>query len=430
VPRTELVREAERDLEIFSLLVVPLNVPARLDTAVLRMEAARLLRVPRFKLEVFRQKGSTFLLRFEEKHERDSGLRLGFLEFGYFRFCLMPWTHHVCASSVSRLLYHVRLCIEGVPAHLRHAGALVNLFSPSTFIDDEVCKMEKPEDEECARVWLWTSTPDDIAITGTLLAEEPVVLPVEHFADAGAHLVEPGMPYGALRVDAAQALDYDVIIHVDRVIDYTPLPDSPQHRSMDSDTSGLPDEELEEEWPVKHSFVWRLGEPDRRPVPERRRVPVHERLGGRGRDRSPPRGGGTRGAGPAGRGYMQMPPSGMHDVPGLLDRGGGGGVVGGGGCRHGGGGRQFQRRNSGSAFDRLGRVPACVPLGNVFDRLEGTRRSGGVFEGSGGQTAAAIDNGGVLGLARRPARLSGRRTVLLLATGCGGPRVMLRVSSS
>jgi hypothetical protein len=53
-----------------------------------------------------------------------------------------------------------------------------------------------------------------------------------------------------------------------------------------------------------------------------------------------------------------------------------------------------------------------------------------VFEGSGGQTAAAIDNGGVLGLARRPARLSGRRTVLLLATGCGGPRVMLRVSSS
>jgi hypothetical protein len=131
-------------------------------------------------------------------------------------------------------------------------------------------------------VWLWTSDPDDIAITGTLLAEEPKVLPEEHYADGGAHLVE----LGTRRLGPAGTLDYDVIIHVDRVVDYTPLPDSPSHKSMASDASGLPDEELEEEWPVMHRYVWRLGVPDRRPLPVRRRVSVYNRLGGR--DRSPP----------------------------------------------------------------------------------------------------------------------------------------------
>jgi hypothetical protein len=50
VPRSELVRQAERDLELFSLLAVPLNAHARLETTAFRAEAARLLRLPVFKL--------------------------------------------------------------------------------------------------------------------------------------------------------------------------------------------------------------------------------------------------------------------------------------------------------------------------------------------------------------------------------------------
>jgi hypothetical protein len=111
------------------------------------------------------------------------------------------------------------------------------------------------------------------------MAEEPVVLTEEHYADGGANLLEMEMPTSALRLGPAETLDYEVIIHIDRVIDYSPLPDSPSHKSMTSDTCGIPDDELEEEWPVKHRFTWRLGEPDRRPAPARRRVPVHERLG-------------------------------------------------------------------------------------------------------------------------------------------------------
>jgi hypothetical protein len=222
--------------------------------------------------------------------------------------------------------------------------------------------MEKPE-EECVRLWLWASDPDDIAISGTLLSEEPVVLPEEHFADGGAHLLELGMPLGAMRLGPLQTMDYDVLIHVDRVLDYSPLPDSPEHRSMDSDISGIPDDELEEEWPEKLRFVWRLGVPDRRPSPERR-VLVHERLGGRGRDRSPRRGGG-----PGGRGYHQTPPSGRHDLPPSFFRGsssGGGGSDNRQGC---GGGRQYHNLSRGNVFDRLGGGRPCIPMGSVFDRL-------------------------------------------------------------
>jgi hypothetical protein len=223
VARTDEGRHLEWRLKLLGLLTVSINAPARLDLAAFRYEAAMQLRLPRFKMEVSRMAGSTFLLHFEEQHERNAGLQLSFLEFGVFRFRFMPWTRQVSSSSVPTLLYRVHLCIEGVPAHLRHLGALVSLFPQATDIDDQMCDPEKPE-EECARLWLWIAAPNDIAITGTLQAEEPVVLPKDHYADGGAHLVELGMPMGAMRLGAMETLDYAVILHVDRVLDFSALP--------------------------------------------------------------------------------------------------------------------------------------------------------------------------------------------------------------
>lgn len=146
-----------------------------------------------------------------------------------------------------------------------------------------------------------------------------------------------GMPMCSMRFDQAEALDYEVIVHVDRVIDFTPLPASPSHQSFTSDTSGLPGDEADEsEWPVSHPFMWRLGVPDDRHELERR-APVFERLGRRGRDRSPPRGG------PSG-GLQLFPFCGVHDFAGPL--GGRPAGSGQGGGIRGGGGNHFRRRGA------------------------------------------------------------------------------------
>ncbi|CAN6229270.1 unnamed protein product [Urochloa humidicola] len=220
--------------------------------------------------------------------------RQGKIQISHVRLQLLPWKRQVGArAELFKFYYHVRLCIEGVPVHARHPEVVASLFPRPSFVDDLECDMEKAKEEECYRLWIWTSDPAAIATTGTLHVEEPVVLPQEGYADS---LVELGMPMGALRWEPAKAMDYEVIIHIDRVLDYSPLPSAHPRRSVDSPISGVPDEELESNWPVRHPLPWSLGVPDGVGRTEHR-VSVHDRLGGRGCDRSPPRGGGSSGLG-------------------------------------------------------------------------------------------------------------------------------------
>lgn len=100
-----------------------------------------------------------------------------------------------------------------------------------------------------------------------------------------------------VRPGATALHDNEVITHVDRVLDFTLPPHSPSWESYESETSGIPDDSVEDECSVRHNFSWQLGVADRRHSP--RRASVHERLGDRCRDRSPP------GGGAEGRGKMQ-----------------------------------------------------------------------------------------------------------------------------
>jgi hypothetical protein len=106
------------------------------------------------------------------------------------------------------------------------------------------------------------------------------------------------------RQEAAQLMRYPVILHLDRVLDYSDPPGSPSKMRVDSAVSGMP--VGVEAWPVKHPFVWRLGVSDG--GGSRRRAAARDRLGGRPRDGSPPHGGGAGGFGDGS--YFQMPPPG------------------------------------------------------------------------------------------------------------------------
>ncbi|CAN6241913.1 unnamed protein product [Urochloa humidicola] len=307
VRRTAAIRGEERALEIIALLAVQVDAGVRLDSARIRAEAAHQLQVPVGDLGVSRVSPACFLLRFDGQHQRNSAYRLGKLTIGHVRLQLLPWKRQVGArAELFKFFYHVRLCIEGVPVHARQLEVVASLLPRQSFVDDLVCDLEKAEEEECYRLWIWTSDPAAIATTGTLHIQEPFPPPAEMYADS---MEEPGMP--TFR--------------------------SPR-RSYDSPISGIPDEELEESWPGSHPFPWSLGVPDgvSRQSPAPRRISVHDRLGGRGRDRSPPRGGGS-----SGLGLRQVPPSGPHDVGAML-RGQGGNYFHGGSSRH--GGAYYQRR--------------------------------------------------------------------------------------
>ncbi|CAN6200643.1 unnamed protein product [Urochloa humidicola] len=253
VPRSDDIRRIERELEIFSLIAVQLDARTRLDTARVHHEAVRQLRVPHHELGVSRMSVATFLLKFGGQQQRNAHLR-GTLRIAHVTLKLLPWARQVSAKDVpSKFNYRVRVCIEGVPEHARFPEAITGLFKPPAFIDDLDCDMIKPEEEECLRLWLWTSDPDGIATAGTLQMEEPVTLPEQGYAES---LAELGMPWGAMRNGPAETLDYDVLIQVDKVLDYSPPSRSTVRRSIVSPISGHPDESLEEEWLVKFPFRW------------------------------------------------------------------------------------------------------------------------------------------------------------------------------
>lgn len=138
-------------------------------------------------------------------------------------------------------------------------------------------------------VWLWTDDPTGIAKSGTLQIEEPITVSEEYFI----HLGDMGSPYQ--RSNEAELLKYDVLIHIDQVQDFSTSP-----------TNGLPSVELEEEWPVCYRHYWVLGVRDGE-IAEPRRRSVHDRLGGRRRDDSPP------GDGQGGARRTQFPPPSLHD---------------------------------------------------------------------------------------------------------------------
>jgi hypothetical protein len=310
LPRSAAVREEERALETFALFAVQLDARMRLAPEEVQREVSGQLRIPFHDLRVSRLSEATFLIKFDDQLHRNTA-RNKVLRIGHSAFRLLPWSRRVgAANELAKYRYRVRLRIEGIPSHVRQPESLASLFKNPVFIDEFNCAKEKPEEEICVCMWAWTSDPDGFAKSGTLEVEEPITLPQESLQD---YLPDYELPPAGLRYGAAELLKYNVIIHLDRVLDYSTPPNSPSLRSMDSAQSGLPSDELEDAWPASHPFLWRLGVPDGGAAG--RRVPVHERLGRRNRPESPPRGGGAGGFGGGLRdGYQQMPPSGPHDL--------------------------------------------------------------------------------------------------------------------
>lgn len=241
--------------------------------------------MPSSDLGVIRLSEATFLFNFTYQPQRNATRNKG-IRVGHTGLKLLPWSRCIGADNeLVKFRYRARLCIEGVPGHVRQPKAIDPLFKDSTFIDELHCDKEKPEEEACVCLWVWTADPDGLAKTVTLEVVEPVTLledqlPMFSKEWSGASAV--------LKQGAAQLLKYPVILHLGRVMDYSTPPSSLSHQSADDIMSGLPDESLEEAWHTCHLFRWRIGVPNGGGAGWR--VPAHDRLGCTARDDSPPRG--------------------------------------------------------------------------------------------------------------------------------------------
>ncbi|CAO2184290.1 unnamed protein product [Urochloa humidicola] len=146
------------------------------------------------------------------------------------------------------LLYKVRVCVEGVPAHARHLETVAGLFAGGSTLVESLDDGGVVADKEaaCVRAWMWTRDPDTVARTGTLLIQEPrgPTWPSRVHSD----LQLTSCPTSAAGPPRMQA--YEVIIHLDRVYDYSPAPGTGSSSTVGG--GGLP-------WPRCHVFSWRLG---------------------------------------------------------------------------------------------------------------------------------------------------------------------------
>jgi hypothetical protein len=288
VARTRVLREEERALELCTMVAVQRDACVPLTCAAVLRDAPRQLGILEHELSVEGLRKATFLLRFRSSELRNAALRTKAIQVGRCVLSVTPWSRRI-GASVGKLRFRARVCLEGVPRNARNAAAVAQLFANPSFIDEVVCPVEKEEERFCFNIWVWIDAPNDLALKGTLQLEEPVVLSDEYCFAMG----DMDMEVPPVRDDPVQTLDYDVLIHLDRVLDYTPLPDS---------SSRIPfDDPPAYEYPASFDFTWHLGFKDG-DVPQH--VPsVHDRLGGCG-DHPPPRGG----EGSGGRGFQQQPP--------------------------------------------------------------------------------------------------------------------------
>nr|TKW39904.1 hypothetical protein SEVIR_1G210300v2 [Setaria viridis] len=273
--RTQEIRYAESQRELHAVVGVQIDARVPLGASQVARDVRQQLHIPDCALEVQALGSATFILGFG----------------------------HRVRDTVGSVRYHARVCLEGVLSHAWNVDSVTQLFCPPSFINDVDYEVFKEVESSCFNLWVWMADPNALPKKAILKIEEP-------YARTGP----TGLPI--LRHEAARTLDYEVLIHLERVLDYAPFQGSPSHASYESAISGIPDDDLEEEWLMRHFFSWIPGVPDGERLPiHGGRVPVCDRLGGH-RDRSPPADGGAEGSRRGGRPFRQFPQATWRDVLG------------------------------------------------------------------------------------------------------------------
>ncbi|XBI32771.1 hypothetical protein VPH35_056177 [Triticum aestivum] len=245
-----------------------------------------------------------FLIRFSDRRVRNTALSdTATLHIGRAVMRLSAWSRRVGATLI-RLPYKIRVCLEGPPRHAWSIEGVKQLFPPPAIVDHIEEETYSDEESACCCAWVWVQDATKTATRGSLTVEEP---PDQSSADFHRQLMEGSSNGAATRSCPVNLLVYPVLIHLDRVYDYTVQPKIDSGRSSISDISGIPSDD--DGSPVyddyaKWHYRWTLRFEDGTfPAHRTGRRPVHSRLnfgdrddrGGSsgGNDRGKPGGGGS-----------------------------------------------------------------------------------------------------------------------------------------
>jgi len=72
---------------------------------------------------------------------------------GRTRLHIMPWSRQFGASD-SKLMYRVRVCIEGVPAHATQEEIVAKLLPPFVFIEKFDYELVTEDEKACMCLWV------------------------------------------------------------------------------------------------------------------------------------------------------------------------------------------------------------------------------------------------------------------------------------
>jgi hypothetical protein len=239
-----------------------------------REEVAARLGVPGRDLEVEFYPTKGFFVLLPSSSFRDQVLaESAGLSVGQAKLQFLPWTR-MAGAVKSKLSFKVRLCIEGIPLHARWANIIRKLLPQDSLFECIDRNSHSDNEANCCCVTVWSRDPNNILKEAALHLEE-----LQDRPTAAWHSADPASTDGRRqRAGPVKMLRFETIIHVDQIVDFRP-----------PTTSSA-------EWPVRHSFRWRLGYRDDWSRPPLRRT-VQGRRGPGKRDRSPSVGGGAEGAG-------------------------------------------------------------------------------------------------------------------------------------
>lgn len=238
------------------------------------------LRTPAHLLRVTSHDPEDFLVHFELPAHRDNAVRLGSINVDGIAFTIKPWHEDIHADHEDFLL-HVRVVIEKMPMHLWSVDGAAEVLGNKCIIDRLDSRTHERGHTRTFACWVW--------------AYDVAFIPTKHTiwrAARGAGRVETMLGYSppSREVPPPPRVRRNVmLIHVDRVEDWTPL----TPRSSHSGQSGIPSSGSDDDRPFPRVYpgTWSMHIEDGQ---------------GQGR-RQPPL------IGPSGCGGLQLGPRRDHD---------------------------------------------------------------------------------------------------------------------